>query len=59
MKASELIARIQELIAGQGDVNVYQGDMQKLTKGDLLLVDTVPEPGSEKYGQKYLHIGAY
>lgn len=59
MKASELVARIQELIKEQGDINVFFSD--SFTTGeqsDIEVYETITDDPAEreKLGDKYLHI---
>lgn len=62
MKASELAARIQELVATYGgNVEVFAGDMQPVNADYFEVVDTRTEDPTERerYGEQYFHIGAY
>lgn len=62
MKASELLARIQELVTRYGgNVEVFAGDMNPVGADYFEVVDTITEDPAEreKYGEQYLHIGDY
>ena len=52
MKASELVAKLNEVIAAQGDVNVYHNDMAAFTGNNIMPVTDPCEP--EKHGMAYI-----
>jgi hypothetical protein len=59
MKASELLARIQELIAVHGDVGVFVGDCVPMQPEHFNVYEPVTECPKERalLGDKYLEVG--
>ena len=59
MKLSELITKLEEVMAVHGDVTVYHGDMLTLDFGHIDMIEANEEFEPEKYGDKYLHLGKW
>lgn len=61
MKASELLARIQELIAEHGDVTVFVGDCVPMKPEHFNVYEPVTECPKERkrLGKKYLEVAGW
>jgi hypothetical protein len=62
MKLSEAIIQMTAVLAAEGDVNVFAGDMVPLNAGHFDVVeaqatDNVDE--AQLYGKRYLHLGEW
>lgn len=53
MKVSELVAKLQNVIEKDGDLNIYIDDMKSPS---LELCTTIDSEDIEKYGQQYLFV---
>jgi hypothetical protein len=53
---SDLVAELLKLAETHGNLPVYTGNMEPMTEDDLEVIEA-EEP--EKYGSKFVHIGAW
>ena len=61
MKISELIVMLTAVLANEGDMKVFAGDMKPMDAGHVDVCDSITENPDERklYGDKYLHIGEW